>query len=222
MYVADVNWTPGGPQIAAFAAFAVVAALLTITPGVDTVLVMRTALVAGRRRAMLAALGVLTGLLLWACAAGLGVAALLAASETAYQALRIGGALYLAGLGVRMLWRAGRPSAERSETAPAAALSSARAYSQGLLTNLLNPKVGVFYLTLLPQFVVPDHPFLLISLGLALVHVAEGVLWFLVVSWLAVRVGALLRSRQARRVLDAITGTVFLGFATRLALEHRA
>lgn len=206
-------------QAAAFAAFAAFAALLTITPGVDSMLVLRTAAVAGGGTAMLAGLGVVTGLLCWGLAAGVGLAAVLAASETAYTVLRIAGAAYLAWLGVRLLFRASRGPQPATDGVPAAMVSRGRAYSQGLATNLLNPKIGVFYITLLPQFVVPGQPVLLVTLGLALLHAAEGVLWFVAVSCLAVRIGALLRQRRARRVLDTATGVVFLGFAARLALD---
>ncbi|MDP9240618.1 MAG: LysE family translocator [Actinomycetota bacterium] len=206
-------------QAAAFAAFAVVAALLTMTPGVDSMLVLRTAAVAGGRTAMLAGFGVITGLLCWGLAAGVGLAAVLAASETAYTVLRLAGAAYLGWLGVRRLIRASRGPQPATDGVPAATVGRGRAYSQGLVTNLLNPKIGVFYVTLLPQFVIAGQPVLLVTFGLALVHAAEGVLWFVAVSWLAGRIGALLRRRRARRVLDATTGTVFLGFAARLALD---
>jgi len=212
-------------QVAAFAAFAVVAALLTVTPGVDTVLVLRTTLAVDRRTGLVAAAGIQTGILAWACAAGLGVAALLAASTTAYTVLKVAGAAYLAGLGLWLLWQAARGHgvahgvAQGSEPAPA--LSLRRSYSQGLITNLLNPKIGVFYVTLLPQFVVRGQPVLLICLGLALVHVVLGVLWFLAVTWLATRLGEVLRRRSVVRALDRVTGVVFLAFAARLALSQR-
>ena len=210
-------------QVAAFAAFAVVAALLTVTPGVDTVLVLRTAVASGRRTALVAGAGVLTGLLVWSIAAGLGVAAVLAASTTAYNVLRVAGAMYLVGLGVRMLWRAARGQLGEHEGGyPPGGVSLRVAYVQGLLTNLLNPKVGVFYVTLLPQFIVVEQRVLLVCLGLALVHIALGVLWFLAVCSVAARLGSALRRGRARRVLDAVVGTVFVGFAARLALEARA
>ena len=216
MYGADVS-----SQVAAFAAFALVAALLTVTPGVDTLLVLRITAAADRRAGLVAGAGILTGLMAWACAAGLGVAALLAASSTAYTVLKIAGACYLAGLGGWLLWRARRGPSDAPGATPATALSLRRSYSQGLITNLLNPKIGVFYVTLLPQFVVPGQPVLLICLGLALVHVALGVLWFLAVTWLAARLGAALRRSSLRRGLDAVTGTIFVGFAARLALSSR-
>lgn len=206
-------------QSTAFVAFALVAAVLTVTPGVDSVLVLRTAVVAGRRTALLAGLGVLTGLLGWACAAGAGLAALLAASETAYAVLRIVGAAYLAGLAVRALVRAARGRPVEADGALPATVGAGRAYTQGLLTNLLNPKVGVFYITLLPQFIVAGQSVFAVTVGLALVHIAEGALWFVAISWLAVRTGALLQRGRARRLLDAATGIVFCGFAARLAME---
>ncbi|MEP6698001.1 MAG: LysE family translocator [Pseudonocardiales bacterium] len=206
-------------QGAAFVAFALVAALLTVAPGVDSLLVLRTAVVAGGRIALLAGLGVLTGLLLWAVAAGVGLAALLAASQSAYDVLRVAGSGYLAFLGVRVIARSVRDRSARSDLPAKAPVGSGRAYTQGLLTNLLNPKIGVFYITLLPQFVIPGHPVLLVTLGLAFVHIAEGAVWFALVSWSAVRIGAVLRRRRAGRVLDAVTGAVFFGFAARLALE---
>jgi threonine/homoserine/homoserine lactone efflux protein len=166
---------------------------------------------------MLAGLGVLTGLLGWALAAGAGLAALLAASQTAYTVLRIAGAAYLALLGIRVLRRAVNGRSAASDHAPT--LAPGRAYTQGLLTNLLNPKVGVFYITLLPQFIVTGQPVFAVTMGLAAIHIAEGALWFVAVSWSAARVGGLLRRRRARRVLDAVTGAVFFGFAARLALD---
>lgn len=216
MYGSDVS-----SQVAAFAAFTVVAALLTVTPGVDTLLVLRTTVAADQRSGLVASAGILTGLLAWACAAGLGVAALLAASTTAYNLLKIAGAVYLVGLGGWLLWRAARGQSAAHGTEPEPSRSLRRSYSGGLITNLLNPKIGVFYVTLLPQFVVPGQPVLLICLGLALVHVALGVLWFLAVTWLATRLGEVLRRRSVRRTLDTVTATVFLAFAARLALSQR-
>lgn len=216
MYGADV-----GSQLAAFAAFAVVAGLLTVTPGVDTLLVLRTTIAVDRRTGLVAGAGVLTGLMTWACAAGLGVSALFAASSTMYTVLKVAGAVYLAGLGAFLLWRARRGGRRTHSPEREPARSPNRTYAQGLLTNLLNPKIGVFYVTLLPQFVVPGQPVLLICLGLALVHVALGVVWFLAVTWLATRLAEMLRRSSIHRALDGVTGTAFFGFAARLALSHR-
>src|SRR5262249_54766667 len=136
-------------------AFAFAGAVLTITPGLDTALVLRTAAVDGPRQAALAALGIALGCLLWGFAASVGLGALLAASILAYNALRIAGAAYLIFIGGKMLWTALHPAAAAGGP-PESALDVPRGHSwfvRGLFTNLLNPKVGVFYITFLPLFV---------------------------------------------------------------------
>jgi threonine/homoserine/homoserine lactone efflux protein len=202
-------------------AFAAVAALMTLTPGADTAFVIRSALVSGRVTAAAGGLGVCLGVLSWGAATALGLSALVAASETAYLVLRIVGAGYLLWLGGRLLWRAARPVAVAAAEARPAATSPVRAFGQGLLTNLLNPKVGVFYATLLPPFIPDGAPVLGTSLLLAGVHVSEGILWFAVLIWLTDQLGRWLRRPGTLRVIDAVTGTVLLGFAARLALGAR-
>src|SRR3712207_3888138 len=136
--------------------FGLVALLLTITPGLDTALVLRAAITRGRRDAVATALGVVVGVLAWGAAAAVGVSALLTASTVAYDVLRLVGAGYLVWLGGGILGRLVRPPAEAvagSAPSPGGAWRSART---GLLTNLLNPKVGAFYLSVLPQFLPPD------------------------------------------------------------------
>ncbi len=148
----------------AVASFAVIAALLTIIPGLDTALVVRAAVTQGRRIGFATALGINTGTLIWGAAAAMGVSALLTASRVVYDALRLAGAAYLLWLGTSMLWRSRR----RCDTGAAGAvgsepvLASGRAdvlasWSRGVATNLLNPKVGVFYVAMLPQF-IPAGP----------------------------------------------------------------
>jgi threonine/homoserine/homoserine lactone efflux protein len=137
----------------ALIAFALAAGLLTITPGLDTALVLRTAAVEGRRRGLLAGLGISCGVLVWGLAGAVGISALLAVSHYAYTALRIGGACYLTYLGITLLLR--RPSHPPVPKAnmlhaivePTAAVSGSRWFARGFLTNILNPKVGVFYIS---------------------------------------------------------------------------
>src|SRR5688572_7083684 len=152
-------------------AFALFAGLITITPGLDTMLVLRTTAVGGVRAGAAAAAGIQLGCLIWATASALGVTAVLAASRTAYDVLRVAGALYLLWLGVRLLWN------RRRSTADTPVPPAGGSFGTGLVTNLLNPKVGVFYLSVLPQFLPADADPLLGSLLLASVHVAEGILW---------------------------------------------
>ncbi|WP_030208454.1 LysE family translocator [Streptomyces sp. NRRL S-87] len=210
----------------AVASFAVVAGLLTLVPGLDTALVLRSAATHGRAHAFATALGINTGALLWGAAAACGATALLTASQTAYTVLRIAGAAYLLWMGVGMLRALRREAgpAELRPERPAARLSGS--YRRGLTTNLLNPKIGVFYMAVLPQFVPEGTPHLAMGLVLALVHDAEGMAWFTLLILGAEGVRALLRrarvsGRAARRSLDAVTGSVLIGLGVELALSDR-
>ena len=200
------------PTLTSTLAFAAAAAILTITPGADTMLVLRTAIVGGRRPGVLAGLGVCSGLFFWGAAAGLGLTAVVLASRVAYDALRIVGAAYLVFLAVTALRGSNLPSGD--EEPPAA---PARPYTRGLLTNVLNPKVGAFYITFLPQF-IPRHASVLVcSFLFAAVHAAEGVAWLTAASLLCDRLAHVMRRRRIRRWLDRVTAAIFLGLAARLA-----
>jgi threonine/homoserine/homoserine lactone efflux protein len=193
--------------------FAAIAAVVTITPGADMALVTRNALRGGVRAAFLTALGIVTGCMAWAAASALGIAAVIAASSTAFTVLKLAGAVYLVWLGLRSI---ARPAVSESD-APAAPGD----FRQGLVTNLLNPKIAVFYSTLLPQFVGPGDPVLAKSLLLASIHGAMGVIWLSAYALVVTRAGDLLRRPRVRRVLDRVTGTVLIGLGVRLALERR-
>ncbi|TDC94220.1 LysE family translocator [Actinomadura sp. 7K507] len=199
--------------------FAAMAALLTITPGVDTMLVLRSTVAGGRRTGVLASAGVITGLMCWALTSAVGLTALLAASRIAFDALRIAGACYLLWLGGRALWNARRRSQDISESAETQT-SSVAAFRTGLTSNLLNPKVGVFYMSLLPQFIPDGASVFWTSMLFAAIHAAEGLLW------LALVVGAATAARRAltrpavKRRLQQLTGVAFIGFGLRLAIDH--
>lgn len=201
---------------AALWSFALVVGLLTLTPGLDTALVLRTSALAGRRQAWGVVLGIQTGTLLWGTLTSAGVTALLTASQLAYEVLRWAGAAYLVWLGVGMLRR-------RGEEAPAVAGPTAdglwRAWRRGTLTNLLNPKVGAFYVAVLPQFIPDGAPHFATGVALTCVHVAEGVLWSAVLVGFAEAVRDWLRRPSARRALDRVTGAVVVGFGVKLALS---
>jgi threonine/homoserine/homoserine lactone efflux protein len=206
---------------AAVLGFAVVAAALTVTPGLDTALVLRAALTRSRREAAATAAGIVAGLFVWGAAAAVGVSALLAASQLAYDVLRWAGAAYLVWFGVRLLVRALRPApaADREEAADGA--SAWRAARMGLTTNLLNPKVGIFYAALLPQFVPAGSDPLLVGLLLAGVHAVLSVAWFALLIGLASAFSRWLRRPGTVRALDGLTGATLVGFGMRLAFSSR-
>lgn len=204
----------------ALMSFAVVAAVMTITPGLDTALVLRTAAVHGRRRAAAAALGISTGVLVWGLAAAVGVSALLTASELAYTILRYAGAGYMVWLGVGMLRRAFRPRPVDEPTAPEAQLRTWAYFRQGLLVNLLNPKIGAFYIALLPQFMPHDTPAAMAGVLLAGVHNVEGLLWFALLIVAVDRMRALLSRPAAHRWIDGVAGVAVIGFGLRMASSH--
>ena len=253
------------------AEFALAAGLLTLIPGPDTLLTVRTAITFGRAHAVAAAAGICTALLAWGCAAGLGLTAALAAAPGLYLALRWTGAAYLAGLGLYSIirgarWSAGAATASPGPASPGPASpgssspgsssggSSSRgssnteagesdpgesdpagtagagtagagarpgrrwpSYLRGVVTCASNPKVGIFYLALFPQFITPGQALLSASLLLAAIHVAETLVWLSTLAALGGRLGQLLRRRSARRWADRISGAAFLAFAARLA-----
>lgn len=201
--------------------FAGATLLLTVTPGADTALVTRAALAGGRPAGLAATLGVSGGLLGHAALSALGLSALLAHSAAAYDAVRLLGAAYLLFLGVRALLDArkeGHPS--EPDHQPRARLSPFAAFSQGLLTNLLNPKVALFYLTFLPGFIRPEDDVLARSLLLASTHFAWGVLWLGTLVLVMGRFRAALARPAVRAFLTRLTGGVLIAFGVRVALAR--
>jgi len=198
-----------------FLAFLAAASVLTITPGIDTAMVLRTATVEGGRRAILAGLGITVGCLIWGGAVSLGLGALLKASELAYTIVKMMGAAYLFWFGAKLLF------APRTalETAGPGAPAGSDAFVRGLLTNLLNPKIGVFYVTFLPQFVPAHAAVARYSFFLACVHVLLTLLWFAALIAAAVPLGRLLRRPRAIKRLDRLTGGIFIAFGVKLAVS---
>lgn len=206
-------------MIHALIAFTLAAGLLTITPGLDTALVLRTAAVEGPRCAMLAGAGICLGCLTWGLASAIGLGALLSVSRFAYGALRLGGAVYLIALGVRMLLRAPHRIAWGAD--PPSPDAAGRWFRRGLLTNLLNPKVGIFYVTFLPQFVPAGVSVTWFSMLLAGIHATEGILWFALLTFATRPLAGWLERRRVARTIDQVTGTVLVGFGVGLLLERR-
>ncbi|MFJ9771043.1 LysE family translocator [Kitasatospora sp. NPDC101157] len=196
--------------------FALVVGLLTLTPGLDTALILRTSALGRRRQAWGVVLGIQTGTLIWGTLTSAGVTALLTASQVAYEVLRWGGAAYLVWMGVGMLRKRGAEAAAEQEESAEGGFG--HGWRRGTLTNLLNPKVGVFYVAVLPQFVPAGAPHFAVGVALTCVHVVEGLLWSTVLVGFARVLRGWLRRPAARRVMDRVTGAVVVGFGLKLAL----
>lgn len=198
-------------------AFVAAASLLTITPGLDTALVLRTAAGGSPRRAALAGLGIVAGCLMWALLVALGLGALLAASKLAYTILRWIGAAYLLWVGYKMLRYPRRAYVAANESNEA----QGAAFATGALTNLLNPKVGIFYVSFLPQFVpsnVSVGPYILL---LGAIHTFLGLVWFACLIAATRPVASWLKKPVVVQACDRLTGSVFIAFGLGLALESR-
>ncbi|MFN8073994.1 MAG: LysE family translocator [Kineosporiaceae bacterium] len=194
-----------------------VLALLTVTPGLDTALLLRTAVTSGAGRAWAVTLGTQVGTLTWGVLAAAGVAAVLAASPLAFEVLRWLGAAYLVTLGVRIVLATRRTDDDLPDPPRDTVLTAAR---RGLLTNLLNPKMAAFYAALLSQVVPPGQSALRAGLVLALVHVAMGVTWSALLVAVASRARRQLSRPVVRRWTERISGTVVGAFGVALLLER--
>jgi threonine/homoserine/homoserine lactone efflux protein len=193
------------------------ATLLTITPGLDTALVLRTAAARGARQAVAAALGIVVGCLCWAVVVALGLGAVLAASHLAYTILRWAGAGYLVWLGYKML----HYPRHRFAIESGGARSDRTAFATGLLTNLLNPKVGIFYVSFLPQFIptgVPVAPFMVLLGG---IHALLGLIWFACLIAATRPISRFLRRPAVLKGCDRLTGGMFVAFGLALALKSQ-
>jgi threonine/homoserine/homoserine lactone efflux protein len=211
--------------VTAILAFTLAAALVTLTPGLDTALVLRTATALGAAPAMAAGVGIVTGCLVWGLVAALGIGAVLALSELGFRILQLAGAGYLIWLGIGVLRAAIRPASPPGLPRTDAAVASRKVargwFWRGLMTNLLNPKVGAFYLGFLPQFIPQGMPVVAFGVGLAAIHAALGLAWFAALV-LATRPLARVLARPAvPRGIDGVTGCVLIALGLRLALERR-
>jgi threonine/homoserine/homoserine lactone efflux protein len=195
-----------------------VLALLTISPGADMALVAKVTLQRGRRAAFITSIGICLGLPVHATASALGLSLILTTSAEAYTIVKTAGAAYLAYLGIRAL-RASLRDAEPEVVA--AARGTTGPLAQGLLSNVLNPKVAVFYLTFLPQFIDPAGDVLLQSLLFALAHAAMGIVWLSAYAYVLARLSAMFARSGVRRWLERVTGAVLVALGLRLAFERR-
>jgi threonine/homoserine/homoserine lactone efflux protein len=205
------------------AAFLGVSALVIVTPGQDTALTIRNTLLGDRRGGVFTALGVSAGQACWTLAASAGIAALLVASEPVFAAVRLAGAAYLVFLGAQALRDALRPRGQAAawDSSDARGVRRWLSFRQGLLSNLGNPKMAVFFTSLLPQFAPPGRASFPALLGLGLLFCTMALVWLaayaVVVEW----AGDLLRRLAVRRAIEAVTGLALLALGARLALDRR-
>lgn len=212
--------------VAALTAFSLVAGLLTITPGLDTALVLRTATVEGAKQAMAAGTGIVAGLLTWGFLAALGLGAILSVSQLAFQMLQGVGAAYLLWLGGQMIRSAMVAEPKLPPPADAAFVGYRRRFLpgwlwRGFLTNMLNPKVGVFYVSFLPQFIPAGVPVVPFSLALAAIHATMGLAWFAALTAATRPLGRLLVRPGLVRAIDGATGAALVAFGVTLALDRK-
>jgi threonine/homoserine/homoserine lactone efflux protein len=198
------------------AAFLGIAILVIVTPGQDTALTIRNTMLGGRPAGVGTAAGVAAGQACWTVAASIGLAALLVASEPVFVALKLVGAAYLVYLGLQALRNAIRPGTRAVERAEGSPLAAPRAFRQGLLSNLGNPKMAIFFTSLLPQF--GSSFWSLLALGL--LFCALTFAWLSAYSFAVARAGDLLRRPRIRRTLDGFTGTCLVAFGIQLAADR--
>jgi threonine/homoserine/homoserine lactone efflux protein len=205
------------------AAFLAVSIVVIVTPGQDTALTIRNTLVGRRRGGVFTAAGVSAGQACWTLAASAGLAALLQASEPAFLALKLAGAAYLVYLGVQALAAALRksPPGALLEHASAAAMRPAVAFRQGLVSNLGNPKMAVFFTSLLPQFTGNGTGSFFALLLFGFLFCALTFTWLSAYAFAVARAGDVLRRARIRRALEGLTGAVLVALGLRLAAEQR-
>jgi len=198
------------------AAFLGVSLVVIVTPGQDTALTIRNTLLGGRHGGLFTALGVVSGQVTWALATSAGLAALLLASKPLFTALKLAGAAYLVVLGGQALLAAARARPGPEPPVSTLRQKSARSYRQGGLSNLGNPKMAVFFTSLLPQFASSFWEMLVLGLVFALLTLA----WLAAYALAVARAATFLRRSRVRRALDALTGFVLVSFGLRLAAER--
>ncbi|MGH3722475.1 MAG: LysE family translocator [Pseudonocardiaceae bacterium] len=199
--------------------FLVAAVVIALVPGPATALVIRQTLRSGRRGAVCTATGDAAGIVLWALAAGGGVVALLAASDVAYDGLRLVGAVVLVWLGVRSMWPPRRAQRLKIEAGALEPLRSARAVWAGLLSNLANPKAAVFAFAFYPQFLRAERSPLTAALLLAVIQAAIEIGWYMLLATFVHQLRRVIGSSGFRRRLEQLMGAVLVALGIRLALE---
>lgn len=205
--------------------FLLVAIVIAVVPGPDTALGLRNSLRGGTTAMWWTGIGCCGGLVVHAAASMIGLSALLAASATAYTVVKVLGAAYLVWLGATTLWASWKQRHEPTQE-PALEISASQqpitrraAFRQGLISNLLNPKIVLLFLTLIPQFVGGNEPHTTTSMMLMLVFLGVSIVWWRLMSWTVGAMRRLVTKRRVRLTLERVTGTVMVGLGLRVALD---
>ncbi len=196
-------------------AFTVAAGILTITPGLDTALILRTAISEGKKQAWNAALGINTGCFLWGAMIAFGLGALFAASELAYTILKWCGALYLCWLGLQLIIK----PRQQFEITQTTSNQQNNWYIRGVFSNLLNPKTGVFYISFLPQFIPSGNNPIVWTFILVFIHIFMSTIWSLSLIMATHKATKILKKPKFIEWMDRLTGGLFLLFAVKLAMS---
>jgi threonine/homoserine/homoserine lactone efflux protein len=206
--------------------FAGAACLIAMVPGPSTAVILRRSVVHGRRSGFAVVLGNEAGVLAWGLAAAFGLSAVLVASEIAYEAMRIAGAVFLVGMGARALWRARRRAGDAGPgtgdevgDGTGGRVSHWRAFRLGLLTNAANPKAGVFAVSLLPQFVPPGAPVMPMLVLFSVMWALIDLVWYAGLVWLAGRIRHAFLRPAVRRWTERVSGTVLVALGLRIAAQ---
>ena len=210
------------PQVIAFTG---IAALLTITPGADTMMILRSVFARGQKAGVLTMIGICSGLFFHATLSALGLSLILVRSAAAFEIVRLLGAGYLIYLGTKSLWRARSARAGTKFSTPENIVTKRKknwkAFLEGTLTNVLNPKVAIFYLAFLPQFISPHDWVFGKSVLLAGIHFTLGIIWYSILIFSLDRMRGLLIRPRVKQRLDALSGAILIAFGVRLAVERR-
>ena len=198
-------------------AFLAVAVLLSVTPGATTALVIRSALRGGRREAFATTAGNSVGVLTWALLSAVGVSAVVAASQVAFELLKLAGAAFLVVLGAQALLRARRGEEPATQLPPR---RERAAFRDGIVTSLANPKLSVFFVALFPQFVPDGAPVLPLTIAMGVLVVLIDLAWYSLLALLVTRAHRAAKAAFAHH-LERLTGAVLVGLGARLALAHR-
>ena len=199
--------------------FTILAGLLTMLPGLDTAQVLRSVTIGGVKTAYATVVGIFVGVWIWGFAAALGISALLVASHLAYTAVKWAGAAYLIYLGLKMLWQSRHITKETVQSNIDSKNSIRKTFNRALIINLTNPKTGVFYIAILPQFLPEEFPAIIGGLLLSTIHNLLALIWFTMMIYGANFAKETLRNPRVQRIIERLSGIALIGFGVRVAFE---